>query len=38
MCAAFNDGSLWCLGQTPMGDFAAETQVAPRGSLPMRCK
>ena len=37
LCAVFNDGSLWCKGTTPMGTFAAETQVAPPGSLPRTC-
>jgi ribosomal protein L27 len=38
LCAVFNDGSLWCRGTTPMGSFAAETQVAPPGSLPRTCR
>ena len=37
LCAVFNDGSLWCKDTTPMGTFAAETQVAPPGSLPHVC-
>ena len=37
LCAVFNDGSLWCRGTTPTGTFAAETQIAPPGSLPRTC-
>ena len=38
LCAVFNDGALWCRGTTPMGSFAAETQLAPPGSLPRTCR
>jgi len=46
MCAAYDDGSIWCVGNNDEGKFGTgnnlelniETEVAPPGSLRMPCE